>query len=365
MLKAALSSIFILILLNARSQNFDSLLIVSETLRHDSERVNLFYSEGFSKRALDPQFAYQCAKQAEMIAQKISMPYYTAKAANLLGVLYYRKNDFGTAVSYHRKALNLRRIINDKRGIAISNLNLGNIYSDLRKFSLAEKCYLESLNEFSSIGDQKQTGNCLLNLGVLYADQQKNDLARNYFTSAIQNAGTRNDYELQAICLNDVSVININTGAYDEAIANCMNSLKLKDLMENEMEKADSYINLAIAYYKKSMKTESARFLSLADSLIEEYDYTLARLHSLKFKAEQNKLDGNFENAFHFLSRYHQLSDSLRKVNDAVSLENNFIESIRSAAVLPTNEFKFPFLYFNILLIILLAAGIILFYYKR
>jgi tetratricopeptide (TPR) repeat protein len=364
-LKRLLQLIFILILLNAKAQNFDSLLLAVKLLPHDTDRINVFYSEGFNKRASNPQFSFQCARQAEQIAQKVSLPFYIAKASNLLGVLFYRKSDLATALSYHKKALGLRTIINDKRGIAISNINLGNIYTDLNKTDLAQLAYQESLRHFNEIGDSKQCGNCLLNLGVLYMGVQKNELAKNYFLSAIQNAQQRNDYEMEATSLNNLAVININKGAYEEAIGNCMNSIKLKDMMENEVEKADSYLNLAIAYYKLNEKKFFQYFLDRADSLIDQFDYSAARLHSLKLKTDCYKEAKNYELAFHSITNYMLLNDSLRKVNENLTLANNFLEIVQKSGGKEKEGFQFPFIYLNILLLtlVLIAAGI--FYFKR
>ena len=137
-MRAILLIFFIINLLNISGQNFDSLKIAATKLPHDTDRVNLFYAEGFLHRAIDAQYSYNCAKEAENFAQKASLPFYTAKASNLLGILFYRKGHLSTALSYHKKALRLRTIVNDKKGIAQSQTNLGNIYSELARYTLAE-----------------------------------------------------------------------------------------------------------------------------------------------------------------------------------------------------------------------------------
>lgn len=99
--------ILILNLLKVNSQDLDSLLTLAAQLPSDTEKVNLFYKAGFSQRSIDPQYSYDCAKRAEEYAKKSGSAYYLAKAYNLLGVLYYRKNDLSKALVYHKKALQL------------------------------------------------------------------------------------------------------------------------------------------------------------------------------------------------------------------------------------------------------------------
>lgn len=343
--------LFLLNLLNIKAQKIDSLIGVASALKSDTERVNLFYSAGFSNRALNPQYSYDCAKQAEKFAQKTSLPYYVAKANNLLGILYYRKNDLMAALAYHKNALNLRTIINDRKGIAMSELNIGNIYTDLKKYSLAEDAYLKSLGINTELNQQKQVGNCLQNLGTLKTSLREYEVSKTYFTKAIENAKERNDYELEAICLNNLSFLNIALGKYDDAIANSINSLKVKDLTDNEMEKADSYLNLAVAYFKKSDKKSGLESLKLADSLIKKYDYTAARPHALKSWADYYKEEKNFEAAYDYLEKYSHMKDSIERVNKDINLENSFSEHFEPKPLETNEPFKFPYLYFNILIV--------------
>lgn len=349
--------LFFLSFFNIRSQKLDSLVKVAGALNSDTDRVNLFYSQGFANRALNPQYSYDCAKQAEKFAQQTSLPYYVAKANNLLGILFYRKNDFASALAYHKNALNLRTIIGDKKGIAMSQLNLGNIYNDLKKYDLAEEAYLKSLQINTELKELKQVGNCLQNLGTLKTTLKENELSKAYFTKALENARQRTDYELEAICLNNLAFLNIALERYDDAIANCVNSLKVKDITENEIEKADSYLNLAVAYFKKNDNVQAIANLKLADSIIKKYDYKAAEPHALKIWSDYYKSEKNFEEAFKYLSLYSHLKDSIESVNKNINLDNSFIEHFETKHDEGNSERKgFPFIYLNMLVLGLLVA---------
>ncbi len=345
---------FILNLLNVSSQDIDSLKKVGQTLAHDTDRVNLFYDEGFLHRATDVQYSYDCARLAENYAQKASEPFYTAKAFNLLGILFYRKGDLNTALSFHKKALKLRTIINDKYGVALSQANLGNIYSDLGRFKSAEEAYLKALDINNELKLPKQIDNCLLNLGVLSVELKMINVAESYFMRALKNAEKRFDYEVQASCLNNLAYINIQKQNYDAAIANCLNSIKIKDLMENEMEMADSYLNIAAAYINKKEALHALENLIIADSIIVKFNYLAAKIDALKTYSEYYKLNNNYEKAFESLQRATALTDSLAKENKKIS-EDNFIETTAEEPVVKEQAKEFP--YFLLGVLVLVALG--------
>ncbi|MBA3665556.1 MAG: tetratricopeptide repeat protein [Bacteroidetes bacterium] len=353
--------ILILNLLKANAHVPDSLREISLKLKSDTDRVNFFYNHGFHNRAINPQLSFNCAKLAEEYAQQTRLPYYIAKANNLLGILYYRKYDLAKALSYHKKALSLRALLDDKKGIALSEVNLGNIYTDLKHYELAEQAYLKALQTNNDLNDQQQAGNCLLNLGVLNTELKNYNAARNYFEQAIRNAAKRYDYELQAMGLNNLAEVNLATGAADEAIANCMNSLKMKELMDNEMEMADSYLTMANALFVKKEVKEALACLSIADSIIVRFDYTAAHLISLKLKADYYQKAGNFEIAFVNLKEYNQLKDSLANIEQNLKLNTSFAEDFANNKTVNERAFSFPYIYLNILIVALILVVLFIF----
>jgi tetratricopeptide (TPR) repeat protein len=358
--KQLLSLIFILNLLNARPGNLDSLLTVSAKLSADTERVNLFYRAGFAARTSDPEFSMQCATKACRFAERAGVAYYSAKAHNLMGILAYRKNDFGGALSHHKKALALRTSIRDERGMAMSQVNLANIYTDMGQYDLAETAYNEALKISSEAGDEERAGSCLLNLGVLNAERRNDRAARDYFEQARSNAAKRFDYALEALCLNNLSVINMNLGDYDQAIANCVNSIKVKDLMDNDIEKADSYLNLALAFLKKCDPRSALENLNIADSIISVFNYSGAKINALKIRSEYLATQNKYEEAYALLKRHDHLRDSLRAIPVAAPQAPVF-----RAGLAPEQQFEFPFFYLNILIVVSLLGATLLFKFKR
>lgn len=320
--------LIILFFSNIKAQSVDSILLVAKTLKHDTDRINLLYKQGFDKRTSNPQYSYECAKKAESYAQKVSLPYYSAKVNNLLGILYYRKGELKKAITYHLNALNIRTAINDKKGMALSNLNLGNVYTDLHNYSLAESYYLKSLQINSELNNEEQINNCLINLGTLASQQRKDEVASEYFTTVLNSAKKNNNYELQAMSFNNLAVIKMNTQKFEESIALSHNSIKAKELSENEVEKADSYLNIALCYLFLNDLKQTQTFLQISDSIINRFGYLAAKLNYLQIEHQYFNALNDYKNAYNSLNLLHKLNDSILLANKEAKLENDFIEFI-------------------------------------
>jgi tetratricopeptide (TPR) repeat protein len=113
-----------------------------------------------------------------------------AKAYNNLGVFYVNLGKNVLAEKYLRKALEIRKNLNDGNEDETSinlKLNLGNVYLKMNKFEIAENLYQYILNFYNSkYGENsKQTADLLYNFGVLYKKQNKSKIAIKYLKKAL------------------------------------------------------------------------------------------------------------------------------------------------------------------------------------
>ncbi|MGE0566923.1 MAG: tetratricopeptide repeat protein [Bacteroidia bacterium] len=340
------------------SQNFDSICRVIKKTKNDTEQVNKFYRIGFESRFNNPNLSFQCAKEALNIANKSKSELHKAKAFNLLGILHYRKRDLKTALQYHHEALRIREQQKDEYSQALSETNLGNIYTDLNSFSLAENHYLNALQIQNKLGNDKQTGNCFVNLGVLMVMQKKHIEAEKYFYNAYEISKKLIDYEMEAMCLNNLSAINYESGNYEAAIGNALESIKIKEIMGNEMEKADSYINLSRAYSKLNDEVQYNYYINKADSLCLVFDYTDAKLSLLSSKLEHFETIEDYKNALLLLKKIIHFKDSLSKLNNIESSSLNDDEIINKKN--HHQPFHFPYLMLFLLIVSCLVPVYIL-----
>ena len=297
----------------AKSQDIDTLLPHILALDNDTEKVNQLYKKGFSIRNSDPQLSFRFAKYCEQSALKTNSKKHLAKSYNLLGVLFYKKGDFKKAISYHKKALQLRTECNDVLGIAFSHTNLGNIYTDIKLFPQAEESYLQAMEAYNILSKKEQTANTLMNLGILKFSQKQYDAAIENYLMALKIASQINDYEIKVNCMQNIAQAYGVKGDFERDLGYNEDVLKLRALMENERDIASSYLNLAVLYmYEPSVDLPKAKhYIDTANYIGNKFeDFDIKKICYKSYALYYNEVK-DFEKAFKYFQKFDHLKDSL------------------------------------------------------
>lgn len=311
-MKPQLIVLFITILSVTRAQNLDSLVVSANGYAHDSLRAKLFYEQGFRYRLKNPDFSFRCARYSEAYAERSQAVYSKAKAATLLGILFYRKGNYARALQFHQQALQWRREIKDVPGIAKSELNLANVYGELKAYKQSELFYLQALQAAIDQNDSLLSDRVYLNLGVLHQQQGNASLAEYYYIKALERSKQNSDYEIQGSALNNLSDLSLTGNDMDKAEAYADASLVIKDLMDNEPEKADSYLCLAKIELTRNKPEAANAHLSKTLAIIERYNYreALEEYYTVKALWAENVKDIYTANACY--KKLLTLKDSLQ-----------------------------------------------------
>lgn len=343
--KQQLIVLFITILSVTKAQHLDSLIVSANGYAHDTLRAGLFYEQGFRYRLKNPDFSFRCARYSEAYAAQSHSPYYKAKAATLLGILFYRKGDHKRALHYHQQAIQWRQEIKDVAGIAKSELNLANVYSELKVYRQAELCYLRALQAAIDQNDSLLSDRLYLNLGVLHQEQGHFVLAEYYYIKALEQSKQNSDYEIQGSALNNLSDLSFAGNDMDKAEAYADASLVIKDLMDNEPEKADSYLCLAKIALNRNMPEEADKQLIKTLGIIQKYNYgeALEEYYNVKALWAEKVKDVYMANACY--KKLLALKDSLQTKEVPVQFDESFTPVIAPVTQKSYGYFVWIFLF--------------------
>src|SRR5438309_10311798 len=90
-----------------------------------------------------------------------------------LGIAYSRLNKPDDALQNYKQALEIRRRLGQKKGVADGLNMIAQIYDEQGKSDFALRNYNDALQIYREIGDQQDIGNVQLNLGKYYDDRGK------------------------------------------------------------------------------------------------------------------------------------------------------------------------------------------------
>ena len=261
------------------SQESDSLIEFHYTkIPDDSAKAMELYKKGFDTRSRNIHDAFIYAKASENSALNSKNKFVIAKANNLLGILYFKTGKLSNAEYHHNYALSIWESINNKEGIGLTLINLGNIYSDKNQKENAEQAYLEAFSIFNELKNDKQKANALNNIGIIKFENGNISIAKHYFEKAYQLAEKLNDYELKAFCLNNIGATYEREKNWNEAWAYYDDARELRELMDNQTDLVDSYINLASVSLENKKINQAKEYISKAFGISKAQEYAEGKI---------------------------------------------------------------------------------------
>jgi predicted ATPase/class 3 adenylate cyclase len=169
-----------------------------------------------------------------------------AKALNVAGGLAYVQGDYPAARARHEESLAVYRELGDRRGIAASLGNLGNVTSEQGDFTSARALHEESLAIRRELGDQSGIAVSLNNLGNVALDQGDSPAARALYEESLAIRRQLGDRWGVASSLNNLGNVAHDQGGYRAARALYQQSLAIARELGDRWRIARSLSDLAI-----------------------------------------------------------------------------------------------------------------------
>ncbi|MFN5224514.1 MAG: tetratricopeptide repeat protein, partial [Bacteroidota bacterium] len=119
----------------------------------------------------NPNLAIQKSKLVLEQSRKCNFQRTTANALKNLGIIYYNKGDYISALENWNEALNIFNEINDLSGVANIESNLGAIYFNQGDDVNALDYYLKALKTAEEIKDTLRIVTTCINIGGVYSNK--------------------------------------------------------------------------------------------------------------------------------------------------------------------------------------------------
>ncbi|HVQ32986.1 MAG TPA: tetratricopeptide repeat protein, partial [Lysobacter sp.] len=143
--------------------------------------------------------------------------YGEAETVNALGVGYGRLGQTADAAEQYRKAVELRRALGNRRGVATSLRNLANVLSLTGKYDEARTHLTEARALNAQLGDRAGLAAVDNELGLLAEERGDYPQALDAFRRALQGWRQVEDPHGTADALNNIGFAHFQLGAYDDA----------------------------------------------------------------------------------------------------------------------------------------------------
>ncbi len=362
-------------------------------------------------RTIDRNKAISYGNKAIEEARSSNSPSSEAQAYNDLGIIYFDKENYDTAVSLYTRAMNIRRQLKDEpgiaklhnkigivyqnqglleqalghqmkalelfekykddKGISYSLNNLGTIYQSLGRYDEAIKYHEKSIAIKEKIGDSYGLAGSYVNIGTIYQLNKNYTRAENYYRNAIQITRESGDKESLATALNNLGQLFSVMGEYGKATPFVRESLTLHKQLEDTKGVVNCLISLGDIYTGQH-KFDSAgivldQALSMAKKAVNcQVEETQAML-SLSLLYEKN---GQSQAALDMYKQYAGARDSLfteRLGQKVAEMETRF-KTMEHEKTIQQQQFELQqknYWLAAVITILMLSKLLIYWYYRR
>lgn len=228
--------------------------------------------QGESRRAIDDYLV-----RALVIQNRLNNTQGRADVLNAMGIAYYDLGEFDNASNHYRKAIELRREIGDRRGVAATLGNLARIDALRGDYAAAGESLNEAMAILGELGDQAGVAALRNEYGILEEEQGRYREALVHYRAALRIRQDLGDKRALAESYNNVGYLYYLLGEYDNAGVYARQSLSLYRETENpegEMLATQTIgeLELARGDWEASLKAilhslEAARRLDYPDAM--------------------------------------------------------------------------------------------------
>lgn len=211
--------------------NLDSLYqIWKDTTQSDSLRAmvyNKYVHDGFVFS--NPDSAIILADELFLFAKEKNYLKAQAAGLNLQGLAFWVKSDFPKALDLQAQSVKIKEQLGDKRGMAGSLINMGNIYNTQGYYPKALQYYQRGIKICEEIGEERFKANALNNIGLIYKKQGEYVQALEYFTQSLQIWEQLDNKKGMAMLLINLGSISSEKGDLTQALSYCQRGLRIAE----------------------------------------------------------------------------------------------------------------------------------------
>lgn len=342
-----------------RSSNFDdaksvvdSIFVIAEKAGVEYKKADCYFNYSvIERRKGNIEGFYINAAKAVETYLSLNMPAEAAKTFTAIAQTYVEQSDYLTAHQNFAKSLKLRELQNDSLGIANNLINIGNLYYLQGDHDNASVFLYKALRLSDEIGNSNLQAIALMNISNLHISQKNYDKALEYLQTALSLHRLDNNQKEEANVLHNIGIVYFERGDLKKATEYYLKALKIKEQLSTDLPglmkiynnlgliaKDEGDLETATRYYYSTLEfarkiqdrhAEAVALNNLGSLMIDQQksealnyiieSLGIARSIGLRKLILSNydnlkrfyKDAGDFENAFHYASKYQELNDSI------------------------------------------------------
>lgn len=323
-------------LLRAHPDSAKSMLIPFLTHSSDSVRGkahNLMGNGYYYKSSYDSAIYFYSKSAAILI--KSGDEANLAKNYNNIGVCEYFMSRYETSFEFHKKALEIRKGINDPQ-ISSSYNNLGLVLSELGSHDEALANYKKALKEKLRFGQYAGLSTTLTNISNCFSKLNIPDSSLVYDFKNLAHLDTVPDQRNLATCLNNIGLFYQRKGDFSHAESYIKRALKMEKDLQRGYEIVNVCGNLSLIHLNLHRPYIANAYLDSVFILVNNAEEYRGVLAVYQRQAEIDSILGDFREAFLHANKYITAKrhfDEQERKNQVLALEKKYEGEIKEQKI--------------------------------
>lgn len=287
--------------------------LLIDSLNHlrgeSTKRLDLLKKISYDLRVENPDSAIFYAQKGLELAKKSNLPHYIGGFYQRIGIAHRIQGEYLFAIVMYKKAEDSYASIGAQEGLAGVYNSLGILFSVTKNYTQAIS-YFEKLIELDR--SQKYYPGLVLtycNLAGIYTDKKDLDKAEHYYQKALDIHREFNITTNQVTLWNNIGGLQLQQNNADSALS-CYKKSLAYNTTNDPKSRMHSLLGIG-QVLKAEDPLQAERFLLEARDIAMESDNKRVKADINLALSFTYKNQNKFDMAFHYLSAYTSLKDSL------------------------------------------------------
>lgn len=319
-----LSSFFTFLLVNAQLTEIEEIFASKPK---SEETIIWLCDTAFTFYGNDPKLTMKIAELALEKAVAWDYDMAKARASHVIGISYWARDVYDSAILYYLDALEHYESVNLKRGIAMINLNIGTIYDDIGQPERGKSYLLKSIEVIRQENDSVNLGRGLNNIAVIYGNLGMRDSAIHYFKETMQIRKALDDSVGVARAFNNIADLYFDNGpnlkSEDVIVVyrNLVEAMKYIEEGDDNNVLTTIFANMGKSLMELGRMSEAESYLEKALGLAKELDSKASQQLIYTYMRQLAEKKNDFEEALDYYKREVQLDREQRSAEIAEKID--------------------------------------------
>ncbi len=267
--------------------------------------------------------------EALEIRRKLGDPHLLANILNNIGILNWNWGNYARALQYYLESYEMREKGADSNGAAITGNNIALLYQKLGDNENAYKHLTKALEIARKVDYKFAIGYSLENIGLYYYTIKEYDKALEYLEKGLEIYNSENNIGGITDANNKLGDVYFVREKYKEAIEHYEKALELALETTNRKATITSLNNLGKVYLSINEFDKAKAYLFKNLEMLKDDRMPDFESDAYGFLSKLYYKQGDLKNAYFYLQRHKQLSDSLFNSENSRNI-NEFKEKYES-----------------------------------